>query len=474
MIDQHLHSRLRAINTELTTIEKLLIRTAIRLDTSLREELSERVDGIVDYELEVTIACYGTDESDTQLCTLNEYLKGVSISDNKRSWRLGDKNNHNEFEYRENHPLQADQHCWLFHCLYDHERLSWEEIASIQNFWIDIIPRYQYCIDIPNTDFTSANKHLIFSDKYQFGMIDVVRNIFPDFFDSYPLDLRKFEKIGHHLQENIAYVHLKPMSDEDLEIFHTVEYLQSLREDKSVIEGVVAFPIPSFITASMMNEHLIDAARSMVEGTVYAAKLALKSGWAINIGGGFHHARFDGGGGFCFFNDYAIATYHLRQTTPNLKILYVDLDAHLGDGVISFAKDTENFYILDMYNAFTKLDDEYRIKTDVDKRFTLIGLQSYTADKTYLGLLRDHLPKIIDSIEPDIIYYNGGSDVLVGDPLGYLSISPAGLIERDLLVFGEAKKRKIPIMMCLSGGYGKENYLHVINSLEAVISLMQR
>jgi len=49
--------------------------------------------------------------------------------------------------------MYGEFHCWLFHCLYDHENLTWEEIASIDMIWIDIIPRYQYCIEIkPDSD----------------------------------------------------------------------------------------------------------------------------------------------------------------------------------------------------------------------------------------------------------------------------------------------------------------------------------
>ena len=87
--------------------------------------------------------------------------------------------------------------------------------------------------------------------------------------------------------------------------------------------------------------------------------------------------------------------------------------------------------------------------------------------------MREHLPSLIDSIQPDMIFYNGGSDILKGDALGHLCITPEGMKERDLFVFEEAKQRSIPIMMCLSGGYGKDNYKHVVDSLEAVIELME-
>lgn len=472
MIDTAFHKRLKGINTELTLLEKKLLTRAILLDKQLQTQLTDESDEMIDYELEATIECYyGPDEP----FTLREFLKGVSLTKNKLLWGLGDNENHNEFEHRENHPMKDDQHCWLFHCLYNQQDMSWEDIANIKCFLIDILPRHQYQILIDTTDSSNLpiKNHLVYSANYRISIDEIVRQLFPDFFDTYPLDLMKFEKISSNLSSSVDYQLFQPMDDDELSLFHTKQYLQSIREDISAIESVVAFSIPSFISTETINENLVDAARSMCAGTVYAAKLALTAGWAINIGGGFHHARNDSGGGFCFFNDYAIATHHLQQTNPDIKILYVDLDAHMGDGVLTFAKETHNFYILDIFNTFTKLDYGYIINTDPEKRFTLIGIQSYTTDKTYLTLLKEYLPRMLNNIKPDIIYYNGGSDILVGDQLGQLAITPEGMIERDLFVFGEAKKREIPIMMCLSGGYGKENYRHVTKSLEEIIKLME-
>lgn len=472
MIDHVLHKKLKAINAELIILEKKLLARAIRLDKQLQIEFTDELDEMIDYELEATIECYyGLDEP----CILKELLKGVSLANNRLRWGLGDNENHNTFEHRENHPMKDDRHCWLFHCLYDHEGMSWEDIANIKCFFIDIHTRYQYrvLIDTNETFNFPTQNHLIYSANYRILISDMVRQLFPAFFDTYPLDLMKFEKISSNLSNGIDYQLLNPMDDNELSHFHTKDYLQSIREDKNAIESVVGFSIPDFISTEMVNDNLVDAARSMCTGTVYAAKLALATGWAINIGGGFHHARSDSGGGFCFFNDYAIATHHLQKTNPDIKILYVDLDAHMGDGVLTYAKEINNFYILDIYNTFTKLDHGYIIKTDPEKRFSLIGLQSYTADETYLALIKEYFPRMIDSIQPDIIYYNGGSDVLVGDQIGHLAITPEGMIERDLFIFSEAKKSKIPIMMCLSGGYGKENHRHVTKSLEAIIKLME-
>ena len=151
------------------------------------------------------------------------------------------------------------------------------------------------------TSNLSTQNHLVYSASYRILIDDMVRQLFPEFFDTYPLDLMKFEKISRNLSSHVVYQLLQPMDDDELSLFHTKQYLKSIREDKSAIESVVAFSIPSFVSVEMVNENLVDAARAMCTGTVYAAKLALTSGWAINIGGGFHHARSDSGGGVLFF-----------------------------------------------------------------------------------------------------------------------------------------------------------------------------
>lgn len=329
----------------------------------------------------------------------------------------------------------------------------------------------------PKTRDANAKESLIpivYSSEYKFGFDDTlsVLNILDD---NYPLDLSKFSKIAEQLSRKFRFPHskLQKLNDEDSALFHSCEYVTSIRLNKSVINGIIGIEIPQAITASVVNRYLIDPIRYAASGTVEAARLALKHGWAINIGGGYHHAKKEAGGGFCFFNDYAIATIKLRERQPKLKILYIDLDAHIGDGVFLFAKEINNFYIFDVYNTFTNLAAHKRVfKESDDGRFVLVGLESYTGDELYLSLLKEYLPDVISKVKPDFIFYNGGGDILKGDKLGCLSVSPDGMMQRDLFVFGEAKKRSIPIAMCLSGGYGNENYKSVANSLEAVVCLM--
>ena len=82
--------------------------------------------------------------------------------------------------------------------------------------------------------------------------------------------------------------------------------------------------------------------------------------------------------------------------------------------------------------------------------------------------MKTNLTRFIDALNPDFIFYNGGS----GDMFGMMDISVDGMIKRDLFVFTLAKERNIPICMCLSGGYRYENYKAVSQSLAEVVKMM--
>ena len=90
--------------------------------------------------------------------------------------------------------------------------------------------------------------------------------------------------------------------------------------------------------------------RLAVGGTIEAIHLAMKYGWAINLAGGYHHAKPSGGEGGCFYADVPLAIRSIRKQFPDLKVLIVDLDAHQGNGNAAYAKDDKNLFIYDMYN----------------------------------------------------------------------------------------------------------------------------
>ncbi len=461
---------LKKFNDMLVDIEKQILQKAIELDKHLKTQEIAKQDAIVGYDLMVEISFFWDNDAGDPVCVLREHLKGCLDG---RLGLLADVENHNEYYCKENHPMQGDYHCWLFHCLYDHEYLGWGQIIHIKKICWDIKPSCYYEADIDFDRKSNLPKSeplpIVYSQSFDIYLPEVVEKIVGKL--KFPLDFRRFGNIYIWLKielgGTLAIQNIEPITDEELLLFHTKEYLYKIRSDTSTIGTIIGLEMPKSITASILNEYIIKPIKCMVRGTIKVAFLALQRGWAINIGGGFHHAKSDGGAGFCFFNDYALATVMLRARYPKLKILYVDLDAHLGDGVIEFAKSIQDFYILDIYNTFA--NGINNTKEGEDGRFKLIGIAPHTEDETYLALLKNHLPSAIEKIKPEFIFYNGGSDVLDSDPLGQLSISEIGMIDRDRFVFEQAKNRNIPIAMCLSGGYGKENYLTVSRSLSMII-----
>ena len=220
-----------------------------------------------------------------------------------------------------------------------------------------------------------------------------------------------------------------------------------------------------YLPASTLHNRILKPMRYATSGTILGAELALKKGWAINLSGGYHHAKSDHGEGFCFFADIPLAVYNLWERKKNLKVLIIDLDAHQGNGFETIFGDDNRIFILDVYN-----EDIYPGDSNAKKYIDFnIPISSNTGDKQYLKILNKKIPESIDKSKPGLIIYNAGTDILAGDTLGRLNISEQGIIQRDEIVFKNAINRKIPILMVLSGGYTKKSGYITGKSIENIL-----
>jgi histone deacetylase 11 len=86
-------------------------------------------------------------------------------------------------------------------------------------------------------------------------------------------------------------------------------------------------------------------------------------------------------------------------------------------------------------------------------------------DSPYLENLQKALSQAFEEFTPQLIIYNAGTDIIEGDPLGQMKITPNGIIKRDEIVFNIAFEKKIPIYLLLSGGYQKSNAQVIANSI---------
>lgn len=233
---------------------------------------------------------------------------------------------------------------------------------------------------------------------------------------------------------------------------HSKEYLESLNKTE-VIRNIVEIPLPP-LPSSMIHSHLLTPMKFATQGSLFAAHYALTHRWSINLGGGFHHASFDMGGGFCIFADISLVCKYLIEAGQK-KVLVLDLDAHQGNGYERDFLERDDVVVMDVYNPLIYPGDQ---KAKSKKGIKLVEIRrEESKDEDYLRVVNQELRNCLEKWKPSFIVYNAGTDCLHGDPLGQMLLSPSGIEQRDLLVFQIAKEYDLPICMLLSGGYQKSN-----------------
>ncbi|KAI6229659.1 Hist-deacetyl domain-containing protein [Aphelenchoides besseyi] len=269
----------------------------------------------------------------------------------------------------------------------------------------------------------------------------------------HPFDSKKWGNVMDHLivdgkLTKSQYVRPREVTHTELRVVHSDSYLKSLN-CSGVVARVVEIPFVACVPNCVVNRILLKPMRIQTGGTILAAHLALERRFAINIGGGFHHASATKGGGFCVYADITLALSFLFLNDRIKSAMIVDLDAHQGNGhEHDFAND-DRVFILDMFN-YQIYPGDFKAKESIK---CAIRLESHTTDREYLSKLKKGLQTSLDTFTPDLIVYNAGTDVLDGDPLGRLDISAEGVVKRDEMVFTAAAEHSIPIVMVTSGGY---------------------
>ena len=195
-----------------------------------------------------------------------------------------------------------------------------------------------------------------------------------------------------------------------------------------------------------LSERLVRRGLSIANGTLHNTLNAMKYGVGMNIAGGTHHAFADRGEGFCLLNDIAIAANWLLHTKRIGQALVIDLDVHQGNGTASIFRSESRVFTFSMHcEANYPLQKE---PSDLD-----IGLPPGTGDELYFRNLAQAMPVLIEKLQPDLIFYLSGVDILHTDKLGKLACTLEGCKRRDEYIFSLCQKYNIPVSVSLGGGY---------------------
>ncbi len=202
-------------------------------------------------------------------------------------------------------------------------------------------------------------------------------------------------------------------------------------------------------TGFELSERLVQREITIMNGTLQCALFALQHKISINIAGGTHHAFSDRGEGFCLLNDMAIAANHLLKNNLCKKILIVDLDVHQGNGTAEIFQHQPSVFSFSMHGA-NNYPSQKEI-SDLD-----IPLPDHTDDALYLSTLQKTLPPLLDTVQPDFVFYQSGVDILKTDKLGKLAVSREGCKERDRIVLQLCKTNHLPLCISMGGGYSEK------------------
>ena len=256
--------------------------------------------------------------------------------------------------------------------------------------------------------------------------------------------INKFGELANYLiEKRVVKSFHKPYacSEKTLKRAHSKSYIKHIKNktlNKSHIKKI-GFPLVD----SVIRRSLIATG-----GTVLASKLAISNGLACNTAGGSHHANFDGGAGYCVFNDVAVSAQYLLDRGLAGKILIVDLDVHQGNGNSDIFQNNKNVFTFSMHSK-----SNYPAKksiSDLD-----VELNDNMEDKQYIEILKFYL-KQLNQESFDYVFYIAGVDIHFNDRLGKLKISDEGINLRDELVTENFFSKGVPLCGVLGGGYNKD------------------
>ncbi len=220
----------------------------------------------------------------------------------------------------------------------------------------------------------------------------------------------------------------RPATDDEIALIHDVNFIEAVKkagkgglpEEQAGNFGLGTEDTPIF-------ENMHEASSLIVGGTLKAVELVMegKARHALNLGGGLHHGFRGKASGFCIYNDSSIAIEYLRRNY-NARVLYVDTDAHHGDGVQWSFYDDPNVCTFSMHETGRYL---FPGTGAVNERGAGAGygcsynipLDAFTEDESFLESYETALREIAEHFKPDVILTQNGADAHFYDPLTHLS-----------------------------------------------------
>ena len=238
---------------------------------------------------------------------------------------------------------------------------------------------------------------------------------------------------GRFERDNSGTVEPRIASDEELALGHDPAYIEKVRElsEPGVSEiGAGRWGLGTGDNPVFPRMH--EAAGTIAGGALVAAGKVMEGelDHAFHVGGGLHHAQRERASGFCVYNDVALAAAWLRKKYQ-ARVLYLDFDAHHGDGVQGFfyndpAVMTVSFHESGRY-LFPGTGYSDEAGDGAGRGYAVnLPLAPHTTDDIFLNAFDELVPVMARAFKPDIIITQNGCDAHFSDPLTHLSLTLSG------------------------------------------------
>ena len=244
-------------------------------------------------------------------------------------------------------------------------------------------------------------------------------------------------------------------TERELEWVHTRDYIAAVRS----LSAGLATVQPERFGFSAQGDNpvypgMFDAASLSSGATLVAAELVAEKrvDTAFSIAGGLHHAAPTHASGFCIFNDPAIAIKYFLDR--GMRVAYVDVDAHHGDGVqdvfyrdnrvLTISIHESGQYLFPGTGFVSESGAEDGAGYSVN-----IPLFPYTEDEAYLWAFHEVAPPLIRAFAPDVLVTQLGIDSYHSDPITHLQLTSRGYVE----LIREFANLGLPWLALGGGGY---------------------
>ena len=285
------------------------------------------------------------------------------------------------------------------------------------------------------------------------------------FGDDHPFKIQRF-LLAYALMQQYGLIDLpdghvrscSPVAEEALLTFHAPDYVARLKEFSAANEPRADFRYGLGDLDNPVFPGLYDWARLGTGGTVEAARLVTEEGYdiAFNLAGGYHHAHRSKASGFSYLNDAVIAINGL--VAKGLRVAYIDIDAHHGDGVQDAFYDTDRVLTISIHESgiyfFPGSGFEDEIGIGEGKGYAVnVPLMAHTDDALFMKAFDEVAYPLVAAFDPDVIVTQLGADTFRTDPLTRLEVTTHSYC----YILRKLRALKLPWVAMGGGGYNVVN-----------------